>query len=117
MLGISLGMELKQRGSGVPTSAFYAPLTKSLVLTRGTGDPTFTRAIVDGTCGLYPVVGIEVNACVDRNGSIVGDALEHDRLSARSHTDICVVAVGAVTVVFRFVCGEGHDICCYTLNP
>ena len=44
MLGISLGMELKQRGSGVPTSAFYAPLTKSLVLSRGTGNPTFTRA-------------------------------------------------------------------------
>ena len=44
MLGISLGMELKQRGSGVPTSAFYAPLTKSLVLSRGTGSPTFTRA-------------------------------------------------------------------------
>lgn len=26
------------------TSAFYAPLTKSLVLTRGTGNPTYTRA-------------------------------------------------------------------------
>lgn len=31
-------------GSPLHTSEFYAPLTHSLILTRGTGDPTYTRA-------------------------------------------------------------------------
>ncbi len=45
-LGIGLGLSGGAGGAGVVLGAaeFYAPLTHSLVLTRGTGDPTYTRA-------------------------------------------------------------------------
>lgn len=47
MLSLGLGIGLGRVGgvsSILNTSAFYAPLTNSLVLTRGTGNPTYTRA-------------------------------------------------------------------------
>lgn len=48
MIGLGLGIGLTARvdplGALLNASEFYAPLTHSLVLTRGTGDPTFTRA-------------------------------------------------------------------------
>ena len=47
-LGIGLGLSGGAGGAGVVLGAseFYSPLTHSLILTRGTGDPTYSRATV-----------------------------------------------------------------------